>query len=171
MKLYEEFKEYETMWGSLTEWLDSNKKKITLTGNTGGWPLHQLDDQDSCEGCGCVVENIVNTSNFFSEPYILQNGHKLCSDCLEEWIKLPKGFIDKFILIGLYDDAAGDDIDDFIEHLKFQQQDIDLMIQEWNKRKKQNLLNLNPNEIDQAENNFINACTVLHLSAQASDFI
>lgn len=156
----------------LTEWKDGNNQQITITGHPGGWNLCTLSSPESCEGCGQIVEfnpNLKNNQKFF-EPYILQNGHKLCSECMLEWIKLPKGFIDKFLFIGNYD-ILGGDIDEFIEELKLTQPDINGLVQEWNNKKKQGLIELSQAEILEAEDNFIEAIQKLGLTANKKDFI
>lgn len=158
--LAEEYKEYDQMW----EWLDNNGKRVTSTG--GALPMFELDDE-ICDGCACVVESAYC---LFGEPYHLTNNHKLCETCLAEWIKLPKGFVDKFILVSNYNSIDGQ-VDEFIENLKLEQQDIDNMINEWNKRKNAGTLGLDNKTISTAESNFCNSATLLHLTANQADFI
>jgi hypothetical protein len=148
----------------LAEWLDNNGKRVTSTG--GAIPMFELA-KGICDGCACVVDP---TYCLFYEPYYLINKHKLCDTCLAEWIKLPKGFVDKFILISNYNNIDGQ-IDDFIENLKLEQQDIDNMINEWNKRKKVGAIDLSNRTIIQAESDFCDAATLLHLTANKADFI
>jgi hypothetical protein len=87
-----------------------------------------------------------------------------------DWIKLPKGFIDKFLLIGNYD-ILGGDLDEFIEELKLTQPDINGLVQEWNNKKKQGLIELSQAEILEAEDNFIEAIQKLGLTVNKKDFI
>ena len=122
---------------------------------------------ESCDGCGCVVDGVYSD---FYEPYKLLNGHKLCETCLEGWIKLPKGFVDKFILISNYNIIDGE-IDGFIEKLNIDQQDIDNLINEWNRRKQAGTLGINQHEITTAQDAFIDSAKLLHLTANKADFI
>jgi hypothetical protein len=149
---------------AFTEWLDNTGKRVTSTG--GALPMFELAT-GICDGCGCVVDPAYG---LFGEPYYLTNKHKLCDTCLAEWIKLPKGFVDKFLLIGNYNNIDGQ-IDDFIENLKLDQQDIDNMINKWNKRKKAGTLGLNNRTISTAESDFCNSATLLHLTANKADFM
>jgi hypothetical protein len=159
LSIVEECRLYDEMW----EWLDQQGKKITTA---DGAILYTMSDE-SCDACGCVVDGVYSD---FYEPYKLTNGHKLCETCLEGWIKLPKGFVDKFLLLGAYNEVAGD-LDDFIENLKLEQQDIDNMINEWNKRKKARILGLDNRTIIKAESDFCESATLLHLTANQADFI
>lgn len=177
--IYEELESIDEVWNYLSqreqltnipnlknllaEWLDNNGKKVTAA---DGAILYTMSDE-SCDACGCVVDGVYSD---FYEPYKLLNGHKLCETCLEGWIKLPKGFVDKFLLLGAYNEVAGD-LDDFIENLKLDQQDVDNMINEWNKRKKARILGLDNRTIIKAESDFCNSATLLHLTANQADFI
>ena len=147
----------------LAEWVDQQGKKVTTA---NGATLYTTSDE-SCDGCGCVVDGVY--SDFF-EPYKLQNGHKLCETCLEGWIKLPKGFVDKVILISNYNNIDSE-IDGFIEKLKLDQQDIDNMINEWNKRKTAGTLGLSQHDINTIEDYFIDSAKLLHLTANKADFM
>ena len=161
--------DYSTL---LTEYVDAKGNKITNSGHSSGWSLYSVNSPEVCEGCGQVVEfnpNIKNTQMFF-EPFQLKNGHKLCSDCMEAWISLPKGFVDKMSIISQYKILAGD-IDEFVENLKLTQQDIDSMIQEWNNKKKQGAITLQPREIGSIETSFVEAVQKLGLKATKADFI
>lgn len=161
--------DYSTL---LIEYIDAKGNKITNSGHSSGWSLYSVNSPEVCEGCGQVVEfnpNIKNTQMFF-EPFQLKNGHKLCSDCMEAWISLPKGFIDKMSIISQYE-IMGGDIDEFVENLKLTQQDIDSMIQEWNNKKKQGLITLQPREIGSIETYFVEAVQKLGLKATKADFI
>ncbi len=177
--VYEEFDSIDEVWdyisqleqlinlpnlkNLLAEWLDQQGKKVTTA---NGATLYTMSDE-SCDGCGCVVDGVYSD---FYEPYKLINGHKLCETCLEGWIKLPKGFVDKFLLISNYNAIDGQ-VDEFIENLKLEQQDIDNMINEWNKRKTAGTLGLNNRSISTAESDFCNSATLLHLTANTSDFL
>ncbi len=158
--------------GILTEWKDKNNQQITLTGHPSGWNLYSINSPEVCEGCGQIVEFNPNLKNnqIFVEPYILKNGHKLCSECMVEWIKLPKGFIDKMSITSQYE-IMGGDIDEFIENINISQKDVDDMIMEWNKRKKQGQITLQPQEIGNLETHFIDAVQKLGLKADPTDFI
>ena len=85
-------------------------------------------------------------------------------------IKLPKGFVDKFILISNYNIIDGE-IDGFIEKLNIDQQDIDNLINEWNRRKQAGTLGINQHEITTAQDAFIDSAKLLHLTANKADFI
>jgi hypothetical protein len=161
--------DYSTL---LTEYVDAKGNKITNSGHSSGWSLHSTSSPEVCEGCGQVVEfnpNIKNTQMFF-EPFQLKNGHKLCSECMEEWIKLPKGFVDKMSIISQYE-IMGGDIDEFVENIKLSQKDVDDMIQEWNNKKKQGLITLQPQEIGSIETYFVEAVQKLGLKATKADFV
>ena len=156
----------------LAEYVDAKGTKITNSGHSSGWSLYSINSPEVCDGCGQIVEfnpNLKNTQMFF-EPFQLKNGHKLCSDCMGVWINLPKGFVDKMNIISQYEIMAGD-IDEFIENLKLTQQDIDSMIQEWNNKKKQGLITLQPQEIGSIETYFVEAVQKLGLKATKADFV
>ena len=101
---------------------------------------------------------------------MLKNGHKLCSECMEHWITLPKGFIDKMSIISQYE-IMGGDIDEFVENINLAQNEVDDMIKEWNKQKKQGQINLQPQEIGSIETYFVEAVQKLGLKADENDFI
>jgi hypothetical protein len=73
-------------------------------------------------------------------------------------------------IVSQYEILAGD-IDEFVENLKLTQQDIDSMIQEWNNKKKQGLITLQPQEIGNIETHFVDAVQKLGLKADSTDFI
>lgn len=156
----------------LTEWLDKQGNKVTTTGAVNSFPFYSVSSPEVCEGCGQIVEfnpNLKNNQIFF-EPFQLKNGHKLCSDCMEEWIKLPKGFVDKMSIISQYE-IMGGDIDEFVENINLSQNDVDDMIMEWNKQKKQGQITLQPQEIGSIETYFVEAVQKLGLKADSTDFI
>ena len=156
----------------LTEWVDKQGNKVTTTGTANSFPLYSTSSPEVCEGCGQVVEfnpNVKNSQIFF-EPFMLKNGHKLCSECMEHWITLPKGFIDKMSIISQYE-IMGGDIDEFVENLNLSQNDVDDMIKEWNKQKKQGQITLQPQEIGSIETYFVEAVQKLGLKADENDFI
>ena len=156
----------------LTEWVDKQGNKMTTSGHPSGWSLYQINSPEVCEGCGQIVEfnpNIKNNQIFF-EPFQLKNGHKLCSDCMEEWIKLPKGFVDKMSIISQYE-IMGGDIDEFVENIKLSQKDVDDMITKWNSEKKLGHITLSPQEIGSIETYFVEAVQKLGLKATQADFI
>lgn len=156
----------------LTEWLDKQGNKVTTTGAANSFPFYSVSSPEVCEGCGQIVEFNPNLNNnqIFFEPFQLKNGHKLCSDCMEEWIKLPKGFVDKMSIISQYE-IMGGDIDEFVENIKLSQNDVDDMIMEWNKQKKQGQITLQPQEIGSIETYFVEAVQKLGLKADPTDFI
>ena len=157
---------------ALTEWVDKQGNKMTPSGHPSGWSLYQISSPEVCEGCGQVVEfnpNLKNNQIFF-EPFQLKNGHKLCSDCMEEWIKLPKGFVDKMSIISQYE-IMGGDIDEFVENINLSQNDVDDMITKWNSKKKLGHITLSPQEIGSIETYFVEAVQKLGLKATQADFI
>lgn len=156
----------------LTEWLDKQGNKVTTTGVANSFPLYSISSPEVCEGCGQVVEfnpNLKNNQAFF-EPFMLTNGHKLCSECMEHWITLPKGFVDKMNIISQYE-IMGGDIDEFIENINLSQNDVDDMIMKWNKQKKQGQITLQPQDIRNLETHFVDAVQKLGLKADSTDFI
>ena len=161
--------EYTSM---LTEWVDKQGNKVTTTGAANSFPLYSISSPEVCEGCGQVVEfnpNLKNSQIFF-EPFMLENGHKLCSECMEHWITLPKGFIDKMSIISQYE-IMGGDIDEFVENINLSQKDVDDMIAKWNSEKKLGHITLSPQEIGSIETYFVEAVQKLGLKATKTDFV
>ena len=156
----------------LNEWVDNQGNKRTNSGHSSGWSLVTINSPEVCEGCGQIVEfnpNLKNNQIFF-EPFRLKNGHKLCSECMEVWIGLPKGFVDKMNIISQYE-ILGGDIDEFVENIKLSQKDVDDMIAKWNSEKKLGHITLSPREIGSIETHFVEAVQKLGLKAAKTDFI
>ena len=142
----------------LHEWVDASQRKITPTRKV---TLYSSTDPTVCDGCGQVVEKPYDK---FDKPFSLVNGHKLCSECLTDWIKLPDGFIDKVILIGCYN---YDNFDILVDDLKLTQQDVDEIIAKWQQLKKAGQLSkLSAPRIKEIEELF--AETIDQLSLDAS---
>lgn len=156
----------------LTEWLDKQGNKVTTTGVANSFPFYSISSPEVCEGCGQIVEFNPNLKNnqIFLEPFQLKNGHKLCSDCMVEWIKLPKGFVDKMSIISQYE-IMGGDIDEFVENINLSQKDVDDMIAKWNSEKKLGHITLSSLEIGSIETYFVEAVQKLGLKATEADFV
>lgn len=158
MFLNEEFLNTYEKLNNLNEWVDSNNKKVTYS-KLG--PLYS-GVPESCDCCGQIVEHPYDK---FTKPFELVNGHKLCSSCLTDWVKLPEGFIDKIILISCYNNGECDQV---VDSLKLTQTDIDEIIATWKQMKKAGQLNqLSPPRIQEIEDDFIEIVELLKLDASA----
>jgi hypothetical protein len=159
MNILDAFNKTDKLWDTtLNEWLDSDNKKVTVT-NRG--LLYSLDSE-CCDSCAVVVDQ---DYDLFNKPFGLTNGHKLCSSCLEEWIKLPQGKVDAFIIISQYPDKQ---YNKFVYNLDLQQSDIDEIIKVWNKEKQK--LGLSPQQVQNIELKFIDSVTLLGLKVSTQNF-
>lgn len=158
MNILDAFNKTDKLWDTLNEWLDSDNKKVTVT-NRG--LLYSLPDE-CCDGCSVIVDP---SYDLFTKPFNLTNGHKLCSCCLEEWIKLPQGKVDAFIIISQYPDKQ---YNKFVYDLDLEQSDIDDIIKVWNKEKQK--LGLSLQQVQNIELKFIDSVTLLGLKVSTQNF-
>lgn len=159
MNILDVFNKTDKLWDTtLNEWLDSDNNKVTVTSKG---LLYSLPEE-CCDGCGVIVDP---SYDLFTKPFDLTSGHKLCSCCLEEWIKLPQGKVDAFIIISQYPDKQ---YNKFVYNLDLKQSDIDDIIKVWNKEKQR--LGLSLQQIQNIELKFIDSVTLLGLKVSTQNF-